>query len=87
MKVEVQIIAVVAKQTESLRFWRQIRPEINIVGILSKCDVFSRSGIQLLAKYHRALARRSISLFASDNVCSQRGRNSTWNPVSHYGSF
>ena len=50
VEVEVQIVAVIAKETQSFCFGRQIRGEVDFHGVLSQCRMVTCNGVELLAK-------------------------------------
>ena len=86
VKVEIKIIAVVAKQTEGLHFWWQIRAEINIIGILLKSDVIPRSCAPQTNVIGAWPDEASVCSLRTMSALSGAG-NSTWNPLCHHNSF
>jgi hypothetical protein len=50
VEVEVQIVAVVAEETQSFYFGWQIRGEVNLHRILSQGCMIACNGVELLAK-------------------------------------
>ena len=50
VEVEIKVVAVVAKEAESLCFRRQIRGEVNVRRVLLQGSVVACDGIELLAK-------------------------------------